>query len=287
MSEIINIKNESLSVSISTFGAEIKSVKSTKGTEFMWQGDKNSWDETAPVLFPICGILKDNTLIYKGKPYNLVKHGFAKLMEFKAEKLAENKAAFSLSSTEETLKMFPFDFVLTVTYELKENNVIVSWTVKNPSNEEMYFSIGGHEGYHCPEGYEAYSVEFEKPVTLLSHTVTDSFFDGGTEVIAENVTSLPLKRELFEVSAPVFKYVDFDKISLVHNKGGRKITLSFPGIDHLLIWALPDADFVCLEPWAGLPDGFDSNQIFAEKDGIIKLDGNSEKVISHVLTFED
>ena len=56
---IVAIKNEFLEVSISSVGAEIQSVISKDGKEYIWQGDPAYWNKHAPVLFPICGGLND------------------------------------------------------------------------------------------------------------------------------------------------------------------------------------------------------------------------------------
>ena len=49
-----------------------------------------------------------------------------------------------ITSTPETKKGYPFDFVLTVTQTLKGNEIQVEWDVENTGNDVMYFTIGGH-----------------------------------------------------------------------------------------------------------------------------------------------
>ena len=93
MIKIIKIENSELSVSVSTLGAELMSVSGKGGTEFLWNGDKNVWSGRAPLLFPICGGLKDDKFTYNGKEYTLPKHGFARHLEFEGEALSETKAS--------------------------------------------------------------------------------------------------------------------------------------------------------------------------------------------------
>ena len=38
------------------------------------------------------------------------------------------------------------------------------------------------------------------------------------------------------------------------------------------IWAKPNGDYVCIEPWLGIADHEDVNQDFKTKEGIISLD---------------
>lgn len=76
--EITVIENECLKVRIKNFGAEIISVTDKEGREYMWSGDKSVWGYHAPIVFPICGALKDGRYTLSGKSYELGKHGFAR-----------------------------------------------------------------------------------------------------------------------------------------------------------------------------------------------------------------
>ena len=49
------ISNEFLTVTIDTHGAEVVSVKNSKGEELIWQADPAIWDRHSPVLFPWAG----------------------------------------------------------------------------------------------------------------------------------------------------------------------------------------------------------------------------------------
>ena len=60
------IKNSELRVEISSLGAELRSVK-RQGVEYLWQGDPAVWADRAPVLFPICGSLKEGKYEYQGR----------------------------------------------------------------------------------------------------------------------------------------------------------------------------------------------------------------------------
>ena len=75
---IITIKNQFLTVDISTTGAEIQSARDTDGKEYIWQGDPAFWNKHAPILFPICGGLNEGYYTLGGKRYDLEKHGFTR-----------------------------------------------------------------------------------------------------------------------------------------------------------------------------------------------------------------
>ena len=52
------LKNQELTLKISSKGAEMKSLKDNKtNQEYLWHGDSAYWGRTSPVLFPIVGNL--------------------------------------------------------------------------------------------------------------------------------------------------------------------------------------------------------------------------------------
>jgi len=287
MSKIIQIKNDCLTVSISTLGAELSSIKGNGGTEFLWEGDKAVWGGKAPVLFPICGAVKNNTYTFNGTEYNIPKHGFTKTSEFEGENLSHSKALFTLKSSADTLSVYPFEFILNITYELIKNELKITYCVENPGKEEMYFSIGAHESYSCPEGIEEYCMEFEEPLTLDAYPVVGTCISNKTVRIGENIKTLPLKYEYFEVDALIFKDVDFSKASLVHTKSSKKSSVVFDGFNNFLIWTKPDAKFICLEPWCGVLEIDGTTSDLVNKENIIKLPANNRFTLTHSITYEE
>src|SRR5690606_13639070 len=85
------------------------------------------------------------------------------------------KASFTLKSNEETLKSYPFDFMLRISYELKGNAVFVTYEVENTGNQTMYFSIGTHPAFNVPlvdgTSYEDYYLEFEQEENSVRHNL--------------------------------------------------------------------------------------------------------------------
>ena len=276
---IITIKNEKITVDISTTAAEMQSIKAN-GKEYLWNGDPKFWGRRAPALFPICGSLKDDKYMYDGKFYSLNQHGFAKFSEFAVVSATDSCAEFSLCANEETLKNYPFNFDLRIKYTLNEQSIEIEYKVINNDNKDMYFSIGSHEAYSCPEGIEEYEIEFDEAQTLDSLTLVGNLIGSDTVRVAENAKTLPLKYEYFETDALVFKNVKFNKAALTHKKSGKKVTVSFPGFENFLLWTIPGAKYICLEPWCGFPDIIGASENIIEKDSSI---ANLVKCSIHLL----
>ena len=108
MSKTAIIKNDRITATIDAKGAEFTSIL-LDGKEQLWERDVQIWDGQAPILFPICGGLRDGKFIYEGKEYFLEKHGFVREAEFELESADQTKAVFLYKANEETLKKYPFD----------------------------------------------------------------------------------------------------------------------------------------------------------------------------------
>ena len=97
----------------------------------------------------LCG-LKDNTYLLDGVPYHMNKHGFARDCVFEVVEHTDTKASFRLTDNEETRRMYPFSFTLTVTYTLEENRLIKCHRVENRSEQVMYYELGVHDASALP-----------------------------------------------------------------------------------------------------------------------------------------
>ena len=284
MAEQLILLNEQIKATFSTKGAELISLEKN-GKEQIWIGDPEVWPSHAPILFPICGGLKEDKYLYNGKEYTLQKHGYIRFTEFQVESKSENKIVFLHRFNEETLKQFPFEYELRIIYTLDGSSLRIDYSVKNLSKDEMYYSIGGHEGYYCPEGIEDYSIIFEKPEMFDSTVLNGNLLENFTINVGKNTCELPLKYEYFAVDALSFLDLKSRKVSLKNRKTGEERLLEFKDHDVFFVWTKPGAKYVCLEPWCGCPDFMDSEYDFRSKRSIIRLSGKEETTRTHTITF--
>lgn len=279
------ISNDFLKVTISTMGAELTSVKKN-GEEQIWIGDPEIWNEHAPLLFPICGALKENRYIYKGTEYNLNLHGYARFTEFDVESYTKKKVVFLHRYNNDTLKVFPFQYELRVIYTLDGTSLKIDYNIKNLDKEKMYFSIGSHEAYYCPEGIEEYSVIFETAENLEYNNYTKGLLDYTTESFGDNITELPLKYEYFSKISLTFLNLRSKRFTLLNRKTGRKIEVKIDdNPSSFTLFSRPGRQYMCLEPWCGMTDYVDTDYDFKNKKGIVTLGGYDEKTISHEIIF--
>ena len=282
---MIVLNNGTLEVQIDKIGAEIRKV-TKDGIDRMWSGNPEYWSGVSPLLFPICGGLPNDEYTYNGQTYKMPKHGFVRRLTFEVEATADDTATFMFSSNEETLKIFPWKFELRIKYTLIREKIKVEYFVLNKSDDTMYYSIGSHEAYDCPEGIEAYDIVLEKEEALESYILDGTILSGETQTILISGNVLSLKEEYFLNDALIFKNIQSKKASLVNRTTGQITTVLFPESKYLLLWHPVGAPFMCIEPWEGIcSTKGDSNDI-TEKEGIIALESKVEKVHTHIIEFK-
>lgn len=274
---ILNLENEHLKLSLSTLGAELQHITgSDSNAEYLWSGDPKYWGKFSPVLFPIVGGLKQDMYYYKGKTYQMPRHGFARTLDFQYEQLAPNAILFTLKDSPETLAQYPFPFRLEITYTLDKASIYCQYRVYNAGDETMYFSLGAHPAFAAPlngEGkYNDYYLQFKGLDELNFYDVVDNLVSDTQQTIKLKNQRLYLNYNLFKNDALVFKNFPVSSLYLMNEKNYNGIEFSFPDFPYFGIWAALNADFVCLEPWCGIADTINHNQDITTKEGIIQLE---------------
>lgn len=284
---VVTIKNDELTIGINTYGAELTSVKDSNGKEYIWQGDENVWKNQAPNLFPVVGRVTGGKYNFDGKTYEMKAHGFARNSEFEVEEASDNHVTFALFSNEETKKVYPFDFEFRVHYTLNGKDLTVEFETKNKTNGNMYYSAGAHEGYAIDGGIENYSIVFDENETISRYEVLPDGTIGQTPIpCLENSRELKLDEKYFSIDAIIFYDIKTKGVSLRDDRNGKSIHVSYPDCDTLLIWREPYSKFVCIEPWAGIPDApwLPYNDL-SQKPGIRTLNEGKTEIITHTISF--
>lgn len=257
---LFTLKNEKLRLTVESLGAEMRSLQTADGTEYLWQGDSKYWTDRAPTLFPFIGRLTNNSYKYLGKEYHMGIHGFAAGMEFSPLEQTDNRLVLELRSSSRTLVQYPFHFVLQITYTLRGETVEISYEVTNLSNTTMPFGIGGHPGFNVPlvdgESFENYELEFSVPCRPDRVGFSPAVYLNGQdkEYPLREERFMDLRHDLFNEDAVILKNMA-RKVTLRSKVSGRGVTVCYPDMPYLGIWHWPntDAPYVCIEPWSSLP----------------------------------
>ena len=271
------ISNGILRVEIAEKGAELQSIQTADGHEYLWQGNPKYWEDRAVNLFPTVGRLMDNHYTCEGKDYELKCHGFAQNSIFEA-KAEGSEAVFTLHANEDTRALFPYDFRYEVCYRLEGNALEVTFRVVNEGDKELPFGLGGHPGFFVPmeEGkiFEDYRLRFPE----IGETLRAEFSDKGLLVreypyeVPNGI--IPLEHGLFDNDAIVLRNSG-TRVVMEHKSGeGRAVEVSYPKMPYIGFWqaAFTDANYICIEPWQSLPGRDGVTEEWTRRPGMIRLE---------------
>jgi galactose mutarotase-like enzyme len=265
------ISNSNLTAQINHLGAELFSLKNRENKEYIWEGNPAFWGKHSPVLFPIVGTLKNNLFHYKETEYHLSRHGFAREMEFELVEKSEESATFSLISSIESKKVYPFDFELQICYSLEENKLNIDYKIINKNDFLMPFSIGAHPAFAFPKPLENYALLFEHNEILTSYELENDLLSDNFSTIEMIDNQIPLNYSLFEKDALIFKKLQSKSITILENQNPL-LRVRFDDFPNLGIWTKNNASFLCIEPWLGYSDTVHSTGNILEKEGIQLLE---------------
>lgn len=283
---IYEIKNEQLTVEVSTAGAQMRSmVDNGTGLEYMWSGDPTIWNAVSPVLFPFIGGLNGGKYIYAGKEYSIAKHGFTRdeRTVFSVGEKSEDCVTLYLTDSEETMACYPFRFKLEVEFKLNGRSVYVKYRVENHDDKALYFAVGGHPGFACPPPYASGMrtdcfIAFGKGEASLTSVTASVIGDDG--LISRQRQSylledgrLPITTGIFAHDAVVLEGSQVDSVSLVDKDGRPYVTLK-TDMPVVAVWSKNDdaVPYVCIEPWVGRADDSGYSGTLEERPWSTKLD---------------
>ncbi len=270
---LYTIQNKDLTVTVSSLGAELQSIWSSDGTEYLWQGDPAYWTDRSPNLFPYIGRMIGKQYLYGGKQYPMNIHGFASYLEFSLSEQSDDTLILALTDSEDTAAQYPWKFAFRVCYRLKGNRLEVTFDVENRDDKTMLFAVGGHPGFYMPE-FEGARLRFSQscaPKRILF--TADCFVEDHTaDYPLEDGICIPLRHDLFDEDAIVLTDVA-KAVTLESRDGSRRVTVSYPQMDYIGFWHMPqtDAPYVCIEPWSSLPSRKGTKTVLEEQKDLLRL----------------
>ncbi len=293
------LENDFLKVVISDKGAELVSVYDKKNNfDRIWCGEPSVWNRHAPILFPFIGRIKNNTYTYNGSSYSMTtQHGFARDSEFECVEENDHLVTHRLSYSPETLAIYPFKFSLLITHSISESSprtLDISITVENKDSEKMLYSIGAHPGFTTPapglkrsDYYISLPDTSSKSYILLDKATGLAITDRHYSLDAINADNayVRITDDMFDNDALIFENSQFDDIGIAGPDYEPFITLHCKDFPYMGIWSKPSGQFVCLEPWHGRTDDYDSDGNLEHKTGILTLDGYCKSTYRYSIEF--
>lgn len=271
---IYSVENSAYTLAVKEMGAELTSLKSKKsGFEYIWNGNTDIWYGQSPILFPIIGRLLDDKYRLNGVEYTMPKHGIVRKKPFKLIKQTADSLTFIQTDDEESFKIYPYRFELTVEFKLTDNGLSVTHTVHNKSENVMYYSFGAHPAFNCEIGDR---LEFSENENLLTERIdADSILVDEKFPVDIEGNKLYITKNLFDNDALILSGYKSNSVSLKSDNHNRVVKFNFDS-PILGIWAKPGAPYVCIEPWWGINDSYDKKADISEKRAIMTLDPDAK-----------
>jgi galactose mutarotase-like enzyme len=270
----MQIANDHLSIEISERGAELRSITTPDGAEWLWQGDPAWWAGRSPLLFPVVGRSPDNTVTIGGVPHAMPAHGIARISDFAEEARGADWARLVLEDSAATRENYPFAFRLILTYRLVDATLSVIASVTNRDSVAMPFQFGFHPGFCWPLPGGA----GQRHSVALANGAEPALYrlDADKLIVDQPLPSpfaaglLQPEPAMFEADAMLFPSDAGHEMRFGVDNGPsvRMVTANLP---HFAIWQKPGAPFLCLEPWHGTAPFADTGNALETRHGSMLL----------------
>jgi galactose mutarotase-like enzyme len=285
----VPLSSAELTAEINPLGAQLSVLRDSAGRDLLWDGNPAVWAGRAPVLFPIVGNLVNGQYRVGSSTYALPRHGFARGKLFELIEAGPAKSVFRLKADAQTLKVYPFQFELDVSFTLIGATLSVVSTVRNVDRTVMLASIGYHPALRWPLPYggtrAAHFIEFAEEEGPSIRRLDAA----GLLTAAHHPTPVVHRRLKLEDSLFKDDVVIFDDIrsrSLTYGgETGPRIRVGYPDARYLGLWTKPGAGFICIEPWQGSADEVGFSGDFAAKPGVFTLAPGASRILAMDLSL--
>ena len=292
------MENEYLKVDITLDGGNVTSIyDKKKNVEYLYQKDERSWMGQDVIIFPVIGGLKDKEYFVDGKLYSMKNHGLIRYVKLDVVSLTDNKIVLGYKYNEETLKQYPYKFNFEMCYRLNGSELTVEYRVYNLDDKDMYFSVGGHpalivNGYETDTEfvYDNVKLLFDKDYNTKEYVLNND----GTLISKVVDTIIPkefvLNKQIIE-EAKTLIYEVYNKnegigvtgVKLI--SGDEEFDFAF-NCKTLAIWTNPNfGNYLCVEPWWGVPDFESTDKVLENKKLIDKLEPNEYYYSDYKIAF--
>ena len=207
-----------------------------------------------PVLFPSPGRLTGDHFARAGRSGSMKQHGFARDLPWETRSVAVTdapRATLVLRATEATRAVYPYDFVVAITFSLVGPCLRLDVDVENTGAEPLPFAFGLHPYFLVPDADKAHA-------RIATHA-TRAF---------DNVEKKTVPFHGFDLTA---KEVDLHLVDhgsteseLAWGDGARLAIRGSAELTRWVVWTLAGRDFVCVEPWTAPADALNTGESLIE-----------------------
>jgi len=283
-----SFESSGLSACVKADGAELYTLRDGSGLNYLWPAEP-VWPRHAPVLFPIVGRLRDDTLLHNGQRYRLTQHGFARDRRFEWAERSATGCRLVLSDDSETRALYPFGFRFEVAFAASGETLRVDYAVTNTGDEVLPASMGAHPAFRWPlvpgTPKEAYGLTFEAEETGPLRGVVGGLLTEADRPSPVAGRHLALREDLFAADALILPNPASHSVRYAA-ADGPALTVGWEGFTQLGLWSRAGGDFLCIEPWQGMASPPDFAGDFMQKPWLMLIPPGEKRSAGYHVTLE-
>jgi galactose mutarotase-like enzyme len=277
-----------IAVRVKADGAELCSLQDAAGLDYLWPAAP-AWPRHAPVLFPIVGRLRDDTLVHDGQRYRMTQHGFARDRRFTWVERSPTGCRLALTDDAQSRAIYPFGFRFEVAYAVTDATLAITFTVTNTGDMVLPASMGAHPAFRWPLRpdlpKEAYALTFAADETATLCALAGGMLTGEDRPSPIAGRHLSLADSLFDADALILPHPASRSVRFAAAQGPA-LTVAWEGFHQLGIWSRVGSDFLCIEPWCGMASPTDFAGDFAQKPWLMLIPPGEHRTAIHRITVE-
>jgi galactose mutarotase-like enzyme len=277
-----------LSACVTAQGAELCLLRDQTGLDYLWPAGP-AWPRHAPVLFPIVGRLKDDTLLHDGQAYRLTQHGFARDRRFEWVERTDTGCVLALRDDAQTHAIYPFPFRFEVHYAITDATLTITYVITNTGESVLPASMGAHPAFRWPlmpgVAKTDYALIFDAPETGTLPALAGGLLTGAERASPIAGRHLALTEALFADDALILPHPASRSVRFAAATGPA-LTVAWEGFDQLGIWSRADGDFLCIEPWCGMASPADFTGDFMQKPWLMLIPPGEQRRATHRMTVQ-
>jgi galactose mutarotase-like enzyme len=241
-------------VEIALRGAELSRLELPDLGSVLWPA-VDPWPATMPLLFPVIG---RSDRLCEGATQAMPLHGFAEDADFTLADAGPSYCRLVLTESVRSLEFFPYRFQLELVYSVHDGRLEITLTVSNSGDRNLQFDLGLHPGFRWPlvprTAKEAHVIRFDDAPEQPPVAIRQARFAPGVATGVPQVDTLRLREIWFAEGAVAYAGLG-DRAVRFGPIGGPALELRPRNFGCLAFWSRVGADFLCIEPWSGLPTG--------------------------------
>lgn len=187
-----------------------------------------------PVLFPSPGKLVDDHWTRNGAEGVMGQHGFARNAAWTVVSQEPDVVTLRIASTDATRAVYPWDFVVTYRYALRDTTLRIDQRFENTGTTPMPFGAGFHPYFE---------VKNKAAASVPTHAT--KAFDNTTKTVIDLVGPIDLTAK--EVDLHLIDHGASEALLVLED--ARIAVRGSDAFRRWVIWTVAGKDFVCVEPW--------------------------------------